>query len=71
MIRARELMLLERRKLGKRTDGQVRAIADHASIDVSLAERLDRIEQALQSVSVIGASVTPDSKRVVPMRRQQ
>ena len=71
VIRARELMLLERRKLGKRADGQVRAIADHASIDVSLAERLDRIEQALQSVSVIGASVTPDSKRVVPMRRQQ
>ncbi|XP_062512757.1 uncharacterized protein LOC134188605 [Corticium candelabrum] len=71
VIRARELMLLERRKLGKRTDGQVRAIADHASIDVSLAERLDRIEQALQSVSVVGASVTPDSKRVVPMRQQQ
>ena len=43
MIRARELMLVERRKLGKQTDGQVGAIVDHLTIDVSLAEWLEWI----------------------------
>ncbi len=38
---------------------------------MSLAEWINRIEQVLQSVSVVSASVTPDFKRVGPKRRQQ